>query len=446
MTSRRNATFLLAGLVSSAAAADPFARADAVMVGNLNSQPLGSETALMGSTSVARGDGVDAPWANPAGLGIARAAYLEMSGTVYQLSRTRLEGELAQNNDFTVRVVPAFTSYSTKRYGTDIPYALAVYSVIRSDWSHDTVLSQVRFPSGSDFRYQINTSGSYFAWEGGLAAGLELPGTGLRLGAALAAVYNEYERSMAMSLTEGSPIIATTTSQSAESMVAIHLRPVLALQYDVLPQLTLGGTARFAGSQIFEQGSVNSAYQRIESNQAFWMMQYDDEVAVHWPVPAECTFGACWNGGTAGMAAEWRWTGGRGRSAVIHSDIAATGALVAFDGTVTPWSQPVPDEVADGSATQGWAVGGWYAFNPRFRLLGGIWSDPSPASDNDTLFTRMDLYGSTLGTGFAWDRNELLVGVSATWGHHDDYIILPGLDADVRVLNLAVVMGTHLAF
>lgn len=417
----------------------------AILPSNINSQPLGSESALMASTGVARGDGIDAPWANPAGLGVARPSGLEMSGTVYQLSRTSLEGDNSSNDDYAVRIIPSFTTYSTGNLGSTTPWSAAVFSVIRADWSYNAAISQVRFPAGTGLRYQLDTNSSYFNWEGGISAGMTVPDAPVRLGATIGATYNSYNTHLATMIVDQ---VAQTsvTGQLTESVTVIHVRPSLGIQYDPLPNLTLGATIRLTGAPVWERGRIDGAYQSISTTSSTFLLQYDDDVDIDWPVPGEAITGASWQGTHVGLSGELRWTGSRGGHNVIHSDVPATGSSIANGGSITPQTSTVPDEKSVGTATVGWALGAWYELTARTRLLGGLWYDPSPTDSGDTLFLPINMYGATVGTGFTWERSDLVLGIAASWGKHEDSTFLPNLTADVRVLNVSAVIATHVAF
>ena len=426
---RRAALVLLAIVCApSAAGAQGVLAADVVtppanvLLPNYDSVPIGPNAGLEGSAYVARVADPSAAWLNPAGL--ARATTSEVSGSSGLFQISNVSPSALPDSGGSVQQLPSvvgFTAANVLRMG----FTLGLSVLTASSWAQETNsqltvdrgTARERFAYSADSEFQQHVGAGSIGYASGR----------LRLGGGLAFVYTDLAKNEVLSDRLGSATsLRSLIIETRASGSTFQMRPLFGAQFDVSPQVHVGGMIRTPALTLYRSASATEESIAENGSASIGASFFDSEAEFTYRQPFE------FHGGVA-------YTAARGE---IEFDVHAytpisAYTMIASDQPIVTYvnpgagSAPVATSRAYGGAISqsrglaNVAVGGHLLLNSNgvWRLHYGAATDFSPVGGEDKVFTRLDRFGWSVGVSGTKGPLQFTVGVNYRSGTSDDVLI-----------------------
>lgn len=419
-----------------------------ILLPNYNTVPVGPNAGLEGAY-VARVGDPSAGWINPAGLSRGQTTELSGSSGLYELATVSPTG--FPNSGGSFDSVPSLVGLTVpKRIGGRWTLGLVVVTPIwwAQGTDSQTILDQtdsrIRFAYSSDAHYeQLVIAGA-----AGAAWGR------WRVGGSLALTETNISRDGVVS-----DRIATDTAlssvliESRASGNAIQIRPVAGLQYDASKHILLGATVRMPAVTILKSGSYTSdAVLAGSSDQG--LSFFDPSAAFTYHFPFEIHGGAAYVRPRLEMEFDVHtYTRVAAYAMLSSSEPIITYADGAAGSAPVIATQPFSGFTSESRAVVNASAGGHVSLTAdgRWRVHFGAATDRSPVGTAEQVFTRVNLYGGTLGISGTKGGFQFTLGANYRAGSSGDFTVrrLPGvgqLPSGLRVETLGLIYAISYKF
>lgn len=392
-----------------------------IMLANYNSVPLGPNAGLEGSSYVARVGDPSAVWLNPAGLSRAESAEVSGSSGLFQLAT--VSPSTLPDSGGAVRQLPSLVGFmATKLFGG---WTVGLAALTPTSWSqrtdsqllvdHGTGQERFVYSADSEFEQQV------VAGSAGFSSGR------WRFGGGLAFVHTSIDKNeMTSDRLAGATSLRSLVFDSRTSGSSLQLRPLFGAQYDVSPRLLIGAVIRTPAVTMMSSGSRITDALFENGGASLGASLFDADATYTNRLPFEVHGGIAFIRSRAQIEIDVH-----GYSGISSYAMFATDQPLVTYSTAAPGLAPAintrdfGDQSSQSKAIANVSVGGHVLLtsNGIWRLHFGAGSDISPVGDEDQVFTRVDLYGWTLGLSGTKAGFEFTAGLNYRTGSSDDVIV-----------------------
>ncbi len=369
-----------------------------VMLPNYDTVPVGENGSLQAGAYVARARDASAVWFNPAGLAGAEKSSVSGTAGMFQLVSVLPEGIQGTGGSF--QQMPAAVGVLIKE-----PFGLKRWSggfqvTSTGNWNV-TGNVQREVPIGSTIdRFRYSTSASFGGLIASAAAGYEFTRT-LRLGFSL-----DWQRTTWTATNSWADDyrkadgLSSLLIDARSSASAVHARVTAGAQYEASPAVRLAAVVRSPGiglcssGERYQDGLATIGATKISAS------LFEQDGRVTFRVPIEVRFGAAWVRPRGEIEIDLLAHGNGG----IYEAFRGSAPILVVRDSGTGDAPAVQEYQAnastvDSTAVVNIAVGGQFKLtaNGSWRIHGGFATDRSPVGPSDTLFTKVNMYASTLG-------------------------------------------------
>ncbi|HEY1250617.1 MAG TPA: hypothetical protein VGH97_05470 [Thermoanaerobaculia bacterium] len=419
---------------------------------NYNTIPIGQMGALEGGAFAARVDDASANWFNPAGLSKATSSQISSSSGTYQflsLVPKDLEGT---DTGTSTEQVPALVGVVVKKmFGN--PELTAGFAFTRTNsWTQSTTALRDRLAQTPPTLLTYSADSTFQRVEASAGLGYD-PGCCWRVGAVLAGDVTTLDSQATFSTRD--PLVngldAVQISGRASGSIT-HLRAAVGAQWEPTPEIRVGGLLRSPGIKLFRSGDLNADGLFTAGGQNGAQLSYtffDKDPRFDYQLPFEAVLGAAWVRDRFELEVDGHFYAGHSPYDLFRSEQTAT--RITDPGGGAP---PVVDQIpfqniqADNKPIFNVAVGGHYALtaNRVWLLHFGFSTDFSPVGDADQFFSRVNLYGVTLGFTGQTEHIVGSLGVNYVFGSSDNSTLAQLLDSDLKVRMIGVIYSLAYKF
>ncbi len=387
-----------------------------ILLPNYNSVPIGPNAGLEGGAYVARVGDPSSAWINPAGLSRGDTAELSGAAGLYQLAS--VSPSALPDTGGSVQQLPSLVGVKVK-IGSKWTAGIAVLTA--SSWSQSTDSQLVvSHPSGQE-RFAYYADSQYQQIAGTLSAGYD--SGPWRFGGGVAIMHADLSRNEVVSdryaLATG---LRTALVESRVSGTAIQLRPLFGLQYDASPHLLLGAMVRTPAVSITSSGSYTADGIAEGATGSQGVSFFDSGAKFDNRLPFEL------HGGVAYVSPRFEIEGDiHAYTPITTYAMLSSGSPIVSYGNPGGGAAPVITTTPFNgfmSQSRGIAnvsVGGHFSLteNGVWRLHFGAETDASPVGPDDQVFTKVTLYGWTLGLSGTKGKFQFTAGLNYRSGTSD---------------------------
>jgi hypothetical protein len=395
-----------------------------IVLPNYGGVPVGPYGGLESGAYTARADDPSAAWFNPAGL--SRTTGTQISGSAGLYDLTNITTSNLTNNGGSFQQLPNLVGFTMKAGGS-LTLGLAVLTA--NSWTQETDFQGITSSGGVQQRVSYSTDSEYARRVLALAVGYTNGGP-WRFGAALALtsanlrlVGNVSDR-IADAATLRSLVVASRATGSA-----LQINPLFGVQYDGAHHLRLGALIQTPAVSFHRNGVITQDGQLDVGTASVGASVFDADADFQQHRPWEISGGAAYVGTRAEIEVDLH-----GYTSVSPYPLLATGEPTVIYGDVgtQPPTITTTPFTAFTTASRGIvnvAVGGHVRLDPdkSWLLHFGAATDRSPVALDDTVFTRANLNGLTVGVSGTVAKLQFSAGFNYRAGTSDD----------VHVRNLA---------
>jgi hypothetical protein len=247
--------------------------------------------------------------------------------------------------------------------------------------------------------------------------------------------------------------LSSVLIESRASGNAIQVRPVTGLQYDASKHVLLGATVRMPAITVLSSGSYTAdAVAAGSSSQG--LSFFDPNAAFAFRFPFELHGGAAYVARRVeieldvhGYTRVAKYTMLSSSQPIITYADGAPGAGPVID------TQPFSGFTSESRAVVNASAGGHVSLTAdgRWRVHFGAATDRSPVGPAEQVFTRVDLYGGTLGVSGTKGGFQFTIGANYRAGSSNDFAVrrLPGVGVipqGLRVETLGLIYAISYKF
>ena len=204
------------------------------------------------------------------------------------------------------------------------------------------------------------------------------------------------------------------------------------------PGLSLFRSGDYSYDAVATAGSVNAS-----------LSFFDPQPRFDYHLPFQATVGAALVRERFQLELDVLFSAGSSPYDLFSSQRSATLILDSGQGG-PPVVQQIPfgEVVSDNQATVNVAVGGSYALtaNQVWALHFGFTTDFSPVGDQDEYFSKVDLYGATVGVSGTVGGLTAALGVNYQFGSANNVPLADILDSDIDIQSIAIIYSLAYRF
>ena len=415
-----------------------------ILLPNYNTVPVGPNAGLEGAY-VARVGDPSAGWINPAGLSRGEQTELSGSSGLYELATVSPTG--FPNSGGSFDSIPSLVGVTVPKRISG-RWTLGLVVLTPNWWAQATDSQTIQDPTGSRIRFAYSSDAHY---EQLVIAGAVGGAWGRwRVGGSLALTETNISRNGVVSdriATDNG--LTSVLIESRASGNAVQVRPVVGLQYDASQHVLLGATVRMPALTILRSGSYTAdAVAAGTSDQGLTFFDPNASFAYHFPF--EIHGGVAYVARRVQIELDMHGYTGVARYSMLSSNqpivTYAEGAPGSPPGIDT---QPFSGFTSESRSVINVSGGGHVSLTAdgRWRVHFGIATDRSPVGAAEQVFTRVNLYGGTLGISGTKGGFQFTVGANYRSGSSSDFavrplpgigVIPPGLRVDTLGLIYAI--------
>jgi hypothetical protein len=391
-----------------------------IIVPNYNGVPTGPLGGLEGSAYVARAADTSAPWLNPAGLSQAGT---QLSGSVSTYMVTTITPRILPDSGGSTQHLPNLVGATGQFKGFAVGFSI----VTTASWNEgfDTVLFTTAGASPERFAY---TSNAYFTQRvtvGGVGRNV---GTKWRVGGALAFEGTSLHSTQIISDRINDPTGLRTLLFTSNAGGSIdHARLIFGTQYQPIPAIHLGLTARTSGLAYGRNGSAKLDATMSGNNYTLGATAFDNGAHFDYKLPFEMVVAAAFVSTRAEIEADFKSYSSidpytmlsSGQPLTIYTD-HADGSAATID------NRTLPALTSSSNSVTNVTVGGHVVLVPSWsmKLHAGFGTDFSPVPAEDHVaFDRVDFHVLTAGASGAIGKLTFALGLNYRRGNSDNLIL-----------------------
>ncbi len=411
--------------------------------------PIGQLGGLEGGAFVARANDASSNWYNPAGLALADQSSVSSSAGSYQLLSLVPKDLEDDDSGGSSQQVPALVGAVVKKIFGDDRWTAGFAAVRTNSWQQETdarvdLLAQA---PGSLLSYSADSS--FRRNEFSLGVGFEDRGP-WRFGATLSAANTSLEAvgSIGKQLVRPDGLDAALADRRVSGSIT-QLRLTGGAQYQLTPEILLGAVVRSPGLSLFRSGNFSYDALATEGATRASLSFFDPDPRFDYELPFQATIGAALVRERFQLEVDVLFSAGTSAYDLFSSEKSAT--LIVDDGHGGPpviTQVPFGEVVSDSRAVVNVAVGGSYALteNQVWALHFGFSTDFSPVGDEDEYFSRVDLYGATVGVSGTVGGLTAALGFNYQFGSANDVPLAEILDSDISISTIAIIYSLAYRF
>jgi long-subunit fatty acid transport protein len=428
-------------LVAPPAQAQSFFLPPSAVLTNYDRVLIGQEEALEGGAFVARVADSTAGWYNPAGLALVRRTIIGASATGYELEMIDLGQVQAGTGRYSLAQLP---SYFGAVLGGDVissdRWRIGFSATKPTSWSaavNGATLdgTQVNYSS----RVSIATLVPALS-----AAWAVLPS--LRLGAGFGVAITSISQTQILSMRSDPQSAASAILRTADGTgTTWGGQGTFGVQWDVTDHLVTGASLRTPTFTILRTGSlsfqdvdtVNSATGPATSQSYF----ADPNATFSYHLPLTVNFGLAWREPRFDVEIDVRYHSSIPEYLLLASSMPVDRITTYPDGSQSRTQAPFAGLTYGATTVWNFAVGGRYTLDESWSLHGGFYTDGAPSAPGTSgVFRSVNLYGLTAGAKLKGDNLSGSLGLGASWGRSDDFLLgTPGVGAVTTRLSILTV-------
>jgi len=411
--------------------------------------PIGQVGGLEGGAFVARANDASSNWYNPAGLALAHESSVSSSAGSYQLLSlvpTDLEKDDSGGSS---QQVPALVGAVVKKIFGDDHWTAGFGAVRTNSWEQETdaridALSQ---PSGTLLSYSADSS--YRRNEFSLGVGYD-DNKRWRLGGTLAVANTSLQSvgSIGKQLLLPDGLDAALAERRVSGSIT-QLRLTGGAQYQLTDEILFGAVLRSPGLTLFRSGDYSYDAVATDGAATASLSFFDPKPRFDYHLPFQATVGAALVRDRFQLELDVLFSAGTSTYDLFSSERSATYIFDAGQGG-PPVVQEVPfgQVVSDTRAVVNVALGGSYALtkNKVWVLHFGFNTDFSPVGDEEEYFSKVDLYGATVGISGTVGGLTAALGVNYQFGQADNVPLAEILDSDIDIQTIAIIYSLAYRF
>jgi hypothetical protein len=411
--------------------------------------PIGQLGGLEGGAFVARANDSSSNWYNPAGLALATASSVSSSAGSYQLLSVIPEDLTSEDTGGSSQQVPALVGAVVKKLFGDDRWTAGFAAVRTNSWEQqtDARIDQLALPAGrllsyssdSQFRRSEFSFGAGFddddCWRFGAA--LSVASTSLRAVGSLGE-----QRILPTGLDAG-------LADRRVSGSTTQLRATGGVQYQVTPEILLGALVRSPGLTIIRNADYSYDAVATVGEENASLSFFDPEARFDYKLPLQAVVGAALVRDRFEIEVDVSFWSGNSPYDLFSSERSATFIFDNGQGGPPVVTQvPFEDVTSENDAIVNFAVGGNWAItkNKVWVLHFGFGTDFSQVGDADQFFSKVDLFGATLGVSGTVGGLTAAVGANYQFGNADNVPLANILDSDISVDSIAIIYSLAYRF
>jgi long-subunit fatty acid transport protein len=416
---------------------------------NYGMTPIGQVAGMEGGAFVARANDASSNWYNPAGLALAQKSSISSSAGTYQSFSLVPEELTKDDSGGSSQTVPALVGVVVKSPFGDKRFT-AGFAVVRTNSFEQETDAQIDDLFGDPGRFvDYSADSSYRRSEYSLGVGYT-PGRAWRFGATLA-VANTSLRAVGSILNQRidpDGLFAELATRRASGSIT-QLRLAAGAQYQLTPEILLGAIARSPGLDLFRSGEFSYDALGHAGGGTASLAFFDPDPRFDYKLPFQASVGAALEKERFQVEVDVNFASGSSPYDLFSSE--RTALLIIDDGSGNPpivADFPFQDVISENKAVVNVAAGGSYALtkNKVWTLHFGFNTDFSPVGDDDTYFSRVDLYGLTAGISGEVQGFTAAVGFNYQWGDASNVPLADVLDSDLSVSSWAIIYSVAYRF
>jgi long-subunit fatty acid transport protein len=402
---------------------------------------IGQEEALEGGAFVARVADSTAGWYNPAGLALVRRSVIGASATGYELEMIDLGQVQTSNGGVTLAQLP---SYFGAVLGGDVissdHWRIGFSATKPTSWSAAVNGATL---DGTPVNYSSRVSIATLV-PAVSAAWAVLPS--LRLGAGFGVAITSISQTQILSMRSDPLISDSAILRTADGTgTTWGGQGTFGAQWDVTERLVAGACLRTPTFTILRTGSLS--FQDMEtvnsaSGPATYQSYFSDPNATfNYRLPLTVNFGLAWREPRFDVELDVRYHSSIPTYTLLGSSQMVDKITTYPDGTQSRTQVPFAGLTYGASTVWNFAVGGRYTLDESWSLHAGFYSDAAPSSPGTSgVFRSVNLYGLTAGAKLKGDHLSGSLGLGASWGRSDDFLLgTPGSGAVTTRLSILTV-------
>lgn len=410
--------------------------------------PIGQLGGMEGGAFVARANDASSNWYNPAGLALAHQSSVSSSAGSYQLLSlvpTDLEDDDSGGSS---QQVPALVGAVVKKPFGDDRWTAGFAAVRTNSWQQETdaridELSQ----TGGLLSYSANSE--FRRNEFSFGVGFEDKGQ-WRFGATLSAANTALEAVGSVGRQQIQPDgLDAALAERRISGSITQLRLTGGAQYQLTPEILLGAVVRSPGLTLFRSGDYSYDAVATAGGATASLSFFDPDPRFDYHLPFQATVGAALVRERFQLELDVLFSAGTSAYDLFSSERTATFILDAGQGGPPVVEQlPFGEVVSESQAVVNVALGGSYALteNQVWALHFGFSTDFSPVGDEDEYFSKVDLYGATVGVSGTVGGLTAALGVNYQFGDANDVPLADILDSDIEIQSIAIIYSLAYRF
>lgn len=416
---------------------------------NYNMTPIGQTGGLEGGSFVARANDASSNWYNPAGLALADKSSVSSSAGTYQLLSLVPKDLQREDSGGSSQQVPALVGVVVKNLFGSKCWTAGFAAVRTNSWEQqtDAQIDELGLTPGRLLTYSANSQ--FRRNEYSLGAGYA-DGGPWRFGATLSAANTSLQAigSIAEQVLQPTGLDAGQSDRRVSGSIT-QLRLTGGAQYQLTPEILLGAVVRTPGVTLIRSGDYSYDALATAGNTTASLTFFDTDPRFDYKLPFQATAGAALEKDRLQLEVDVTFSSGTSAYDLFSSQKTATFIVDNGQGG-PPVVQQVPfgQIVAQARSVVNVAFGGNYALteNRVWTLHFGFNTDFSPVGEDDDFFSKVDLYGATLGVSGTVGGFTAAIGLNYQFGNANNVPLADILNSDISINSLAIIYSVAYRF
>ena len=417
---------------------------DRTLVGNIPSLEAGAYGARVNDAS--------SNWYNPAGLLHSKKTSVNASASAYQWTGVKAQAGESYTGSVTGAQPPSFfgvvigspvTSSDDLRFG---------FSITNETYWAPSIQSQipVSTPPGQEKRVLYSARDNFTETIPAIALAFTAA-PDLRIGFAVAGDIVSFQANdtATTQITDASSQSYYSRSSQINAS-SLNLQGSVGAQYDLTDEWKLSGVIKTRSLRLF--GSSRTTIENTSSASGTFTDTafFDPNAEFKYQRPWQAGFGVAYVTQPFEIEADLRYHAALGPYTAFSSTSSIT-TTSNSGGAPTTSEAPLNDVDNQFRSITNFAIGAKYALSESVDLHGGFFTAYSPLASNDSsIFRKLDLKGVTFGASLRIERFSGSLGAAYEWGTSDPFTVPTSSGGNasttIKVTSLSVLYALSFSF